>query len=109
MKREADDAMLEIKRRGSLIRRRREQRITQMLSAASFVMAFALIGVLSVMMGSGIVQTRSDYGSIRLSVEQCGYILVAVLALSLGIVLTLMIQRYRRKDNLNTDDNGTDN
>lgn len=100
MKYEKKEALTEIRRRGRLIKKQHDKKITQFLSMATFVATVALICSLSVFMGAGVTHTQSEYGSMLLPVEYGGYILVAVLAFAFGVMLTLVLQWYRKKKDI---------
>ncbi len=96
MKFTEDEAFLEITKRGAQIRKKKQQRQVKILSAASFMLTFALIGVLGVVGDFGLARGQTTYGSLMLSAESGGYILVAVLAFALGVLITITIQKYRK-------------
>lgn len=97
MKYTTDEAMKEIDRRGRIIRQKHERKVTRLLSSATLIVAFALVGTLSVLNNSAITQTQSSYGSFLLPASSGIYILVAVLAFVSGVAITLIIQRYRKR------------
>ena len=96
MKYTEGEAFLEITKRGAQIRRKKEQNRVKLLSSATFMLVFVLIGVLGAVGGFGMVGKQTTYGSLMLSAESGGYILVAVLAFAVGVLLTIAIQKYRK-------------
>ena len=96
MKYNTDEALKEISRRGRQIRKEHERRVTRLLSLATFITAFALIGVMGVLTDGGAYNTQSAYGSFLLSPEAGSYVLTAVVVFVLGVVVTLTIQHYKK-------------
>ena len=66
MKYNTEDALKEISRRGNLIRKQHEKKVTKLLSAATCITTFVLVGMLSVFSGTGVTGTQSAYGSFLL-------------------------------------------
>jgi hypothetical protein len=66
------------------------------LTATSAVLAVALLGVLGIFTGVGTA-TDTIYGSFILPAEAGGYILTAVIAFALGIVVAMTVRYYRNK------------
>ena len=93
-----DEALDEIFKRGKEIKRRQVRRRTHMLEAASFLLVFSLIGVIGAFSGSTGVTEETLYGSVILSAETGAFLLVAGIAFALGIVVTLTIQHFKKKD-----------
>ena len=98
MKYSVDEAFDEIKRRGERIRYRHEKTVGQGLSAAAFLVATALLGTIGVLGSREVQGMQTVYGSFLLPAEAGGYVLAAILAFALGVALTLMIQKYTKKD-----------
>ena len=84
--------------RSEKLRQRKELCALRGLSAA----AAALIWVLAVCIGApgrtGFAKSQTVYGSFLLSEETGGYVLVAVLAFAVGIVVAVLIHRHRGRD-----------
>lgn len=97
MKYNTDEALKEISRRGNLIKEKHNKRITHILSAATFVTAFVLVGALSVLSGTEVYGTQTAYGSFLLYAQAGGYVLTAVVSFMLGVIVTFLIQRFRSK------------
>ncbi|MCR5461131.1 MAG: hypothetical protein K6F51_14785 [Acetatifactor sp.] len=98
MKYDAEEGFEEIKRRGSKIRRRHEQRIRHVLYGTTAILAIALIGVLGTFAGANTAGTQTVYGAFLLSAGSGGYILTALLAFLLGILAALSVTHYRMDD-----------
>ena len=97
MKYTTDEALEEIYRRGEQIRDRHERRVTSILSAGSAVVGFLLIGLLSYYSGTGVDAVGQSYGSFLLFPDAGGYVLVAVIAFILGVLITVAARRYKRR------------
>ncbi len=101
MKYTTDEALEEIYRRGEQIKDRHDRRVTNILSASSFVVGFLLVGLLSYYSGTGVDAVGQSYGSFLLFPDAGGYVLVAVVAFVLGVLITVAAGRYRnRKDSV---------
>ena len=98
MKYSAEEGFEEIKRRGSKIRRKHEQRVRRILSGTTAILAIALIGVLGTFAGANTAGTQTVYGAFLLSAESGGYILTALLAFFVGVLAALSVTHYRIKD-----------
>ena len=96
MKYTTDEALEEIYRRGEQIRDRHERRMTSILSAGSAVVGFLLVGLLSYYSGTGVDAVGQSYGSFLLFPDAGGYVLVAVIAFILGVLITVAARRCRR-------------
>ena len=86
----------EVMKRSGTVRKKRELfklRIMAACPAALFVCLTVVIASLSGYAKAGMPGT--SYGSFLLSAETGGYILVAVLALVLGSVFTLLALKYK--------------
>lgn len=90
MKYTTQEAMQEIMRRSEIVAFRRNRKVCQRLSAAAAVLFAALVLVIVVFPGeAGTGASGSVYGSFLLSKAAGGYVLAAVIAFALGIVVTL--------------------
>ena len=97
MKYSEQEQLNQILIRSEALRRRKDLHAMQGLavSAASiFCMLAAFIGALG---RTGSEETRTVYGSFLLSAETGGYVLVALLAFTLGVAITILIQRHNEK------------
>ena len=92
-----DEALEEILKKSDLIRKKRENRKIQLLSGLIVLLFAGMILTVSMYAGSGTTRaTETAYGSFLLSSETGGYILVAVMAFTAGVVLTMILQKQRR-------------
>ena len=103
MKYTSEEGFEEILRRGKKIKEKKERQVTYALSAVTACLAVALLGVLSVFAGAGADGTQTAYGSFLLPMEAGGYMLTAVIAFALGVLVTVTIRRYRKKNNADSD------
>jgi len=99
MKFDANAEFREVLRRGSEIKRKKEQRTTRILAGTS-VGLFALLS-LSVYRIAGNVRpeegVRTAYGAFFLPSEIGGYVIAAVLAFALGVTVTLLCIRHKKQ------------
>lgn len=93
MKYTEQEQLQQILLRGEQLRRRKDLRAFKGLSAS----AAALLCALAVCIGSlgrtGFAESRTVYGSFLLSAETGGYVLVAVLAFVLGVVIAILLTK----------------
>lgn len=103
-----DDTAERVKRvrlRAKELHRKREKRLLGGLGLLCTALAFSLIGVIGLMTGSGHGGIVSGlYGATLLYEGAGGYVLVAVLALTAGVVVTALCLRYRRKTEKQKDE-----
>lgn len=95
------EQLCEIVKRSEKLRKQKVQRATRGLSAsvsALFVLLAVCIGVFG---RNGYMGTPTDYGSFLLAAEAGGYVLAAVIAFALGVVVTVLIHRFRNKNKRN--------
>lgn len=107
MKKSNDEAFEEIIKRGREIKRQRERRVSQVLYAAAFLLLFGILGVVGAVSGTGSAETAgASYGSLLLSAEYGVFVLIGVLAFALGVTVTILIQRKkkRQEDNVSEPD-----
>ncbi len=96
MKYTSDEAMERILRRGREIRSERDRRTTRILGGVSAALFTALIAVLVMMPGKSHAEAGSSvFGAFLLPSEAGGYVIAAVIAFALGIVITILAIRYR--------------
>ena len=109
MKYTTEEALTEIMRRKNQIVLRRSRRSCQVLSGVSAVLMAFLLLVICMMPGSpGSAFTGTVYGSFLLSAEAGGYVLAAVLAFILGVVITLLIQNRKKQTECIRDTQNTE-
>jgi len=101
MKYTKDEALEEIIKRGRKIRDKRNKRITDALSTATVIATFILFLSISIFTGNVVTGTHSAYGSFLLPTEVLGYVLVAVIAFVMGVIITVIVKKFKRteKDN----------
>ena len=98
MKHDIDEMLREVTMRSDTIIKRRETVKMRMLSGITVMLTVVLVSVVSVLSGVyGVNSQRSVYGSFLISEETGGYILVAIIAFTLGVIVTLLTQKYRRR------------
>ena len=98
MKYTTEKALNEIKRRARKIKQRHEKRITNILTGSASFCLIALFAVISAFSDSQVFGAQSEYGAFILPAETGGYVLVAVIGFTLGILITLLINRLKRKN-----------
>ncbi|MBE5925257.1 MAG: hypothetical protein E7271_12510 [Lachnospiraceae bacterium] len=101
MKYNTDDALSEIKKRGKLIKKKHEQRITKILSATTCLTTFLLLGAFSVFANTSVDNSQSVYGSFLLFADIGSYVLTAVIAFILGVIVTVLIKHYKNRNSTN--------
>ena len=99
MKYTKDEALDEIIKRGRKIREKRNKRITGILSTAVVVSTFLLILSVSLFTGNAFMGDHSVYGSFLLPTEVLGYVLVAVIAFVVGVVITVIVRKNINNSN----------
>ncbi len=104
-----EEALTEILRRSEQIACRRSRQQCRALFGAAGVLLAALAAVIAFVPGQGaLLQEGSVYGAFLLSAEAGGYVLSAVVAFLLGIVVTLLSLRMQRanreKNSMETSD-----
>ena len=99
-----DEAFEEIKRRGKSLKQRHERRERRVLYGATACLAVALLGVLSIFAGVNVSGAETAYGAFLLPAEAGGYVLTAVIAFALGIMIAACIRLYRNKNDAGSTD-----
>ena len=92
-----EEQMTEIRRRRFVYGERKKIR---RLAASAACMSLMLLGVMvfaPVVSGGTYAGVESVYGATILGPEIGGYVIVAILAFSLGIAVAILIQRKRNK------------
>ena len=96
----------EIRRRARQYRKRHERRVLSTLSVCSLLL-FAGIGILLRKVQSGGVPTVADsYGSVLLRGGASAYIVVGIAAFVVGVTLTVICIRLKKKKTNRTEDAG---
>ena len=99
MKYTKDEALEEILKRGRKIREKRNKQITGVLSTTTVILTFILFLSISIFTGNVVTGTHSAYGSFLLPTEVLGYVIVAVIAFVMGVIITVIVRQYKRKEN----------
>ena len=99
MKYTKDEALNEILKRGRKIREKRNKQITGVLSTTTVILTFILFLSISIFTGNAVTGTNSAYGSFLLPTEVLGYVIVAVIAFVLGVIITVIVRKNKRKEN----------
>ena len=97
MKYTTEDALKEINRRARVILEKRERRMTNILATAAGITLIALFAVIGEFSTVQIPNAQSEYGAIILSTGTCAYALTAVLGFVLGVCVTLLVKRLKKK------------
>ena len=92
-----------IRRRMQIRRRRREGRILTVLTCACLVLMTAVGTLLERVQLPGISTVESGYSSVLLRNGAGAYIVVGVAAFVVGVVLTLICIRWKKKDQMRHD------
>ena len=98
MKYTKDEALEEILKRGRRIREKRNKQITGVLSTTTVILTFILFLSISIFTGNVVTGTHSAYGSFLLPTEVLGYVIVAVIAFVMGVIITVIV-RKKNKEN----------
>ena len=99
MKYTTEEALAEIMRRSDQIIIRRDRRACRRLSGAAGALLTALVLVIALLPETAApAYNGSVYGSFLLSAEAGGYVLAAVIAFALGVVITLLCLKQRQKN-----------
>ncbi len=97
MKYTTEEAISEIMRRSRRVSIRRDRRACRKLSGAAGALFAVLVLVIALLPGKVAIEYSSSvYGSFLLSQEAGGYVLAAVIAFVLGVVITLLCLRYKK-------------
>ena len=97
MKYTSEETVAEILRRSDRIALHRSRRIGHVLSGTSCLLALMLLLVICMLTGNRAqAPAESAFGSFLLSAEAGGYVLAAVLAFVLGVIITLLCIRKQK-------------
>ena len=98
MKYSREEFLKEVLARSSRMDAEDQKRRVRLLSAATAVLSLVMIVVITGLVRiEATEEIKTIYGSILLSPQAGGYFLVAFLAFALGVAVTLMIQKTRKK------------
>ena len=95
---DSDAEFREILRRTETLRKRKERGTIQTLASSSA--AFLILLILGICLFSrreATEEIRSVYGAFLLPAEAGGYVLAAVAAFVIGVIVTVVCIRYREK------------
>ena len=93
-----DERLERMHARACELRKARDRKINDLLKSASALLFACLITVMSLLNGLHMpVEPGGNTGSSLLDSSAGGYVLAAVLAFALGVVLTLVLTRRNRK------------
>ena len=93
-----EGALAEIMRRSEVIVLRRNHRACRILSGVAGALFAMLVLVIALLPRKASIRYNgSMYGSFLLSQEAGGYVLAAVIAFALGVVITLLCLRYKKR------------
>lgn len=96
MKYSTEKALEEIMRRSRQIEVRRERRSVRIYSLASLLLIGALAVIISGMAGGPVpAGGQAVMGSFLLPAQAGGYVLTAVIAFTLGVILTIKTKKFR--------------
>ncbi|MCR5684957.1 MAG: hypothetical protein K6G81_05975 [Lachnospiraceae bacterium] len=100
MKYTNEETVNEVLKRSSKVRKEREKRAERVLAGAGTALLAALIAVIAFLprAGEGAQAVGTVYGSFLLGREAGGYVLAAVIAFVLGIVVTLLLIKRRNHE-----------
>ena len=98
MKYTKDEALEEILKRGRKIREKRNKQITGVLSTTTVILTFILFLSISIFTGNVVTGTHSAYGSFLLPTEVLGYVIVAVIAFVMGVIITVIVRKNNKEN-----------
>ena len=105
MKYTPDEALSQILRRSERVALRRKRRSCQRLGGiCSALLAVLVLGITVMPEKDAVTSADSVYGSFLLSREAGGYVLIALIAFVLGVTVTLLCLRYRKKQDATKDE-----
>ena len=100
--RSIEDQMAEIRRRSLLYREKKQIRTLSLLTSGLGVLLVAVMMFAPEVSGT-VEKSSSVLGSMILGPEAGGYVIVALLAFSLGIMVTIITQKYRKTDEMQNE------
>ena len=96
MKYSNQEQLNEILSRSKKLTERKEHRIMQSLYVTATALTFVLMLCIGAFTGKHSMNKTSSYGSFLLSEEAGGYILVAIIAFVVGIIVATLIYKQRK-------------
>ena len=92
MKYSLDESMHEFEKRIEILQKKRQKRLSRVLMSGVGMMSVVLIVALSIVIGPTTPgQGERLYGSFLLSQDAAGYVIIALIAFILGILLTVTV------------------
>ena len=95
--RSIEDQMDEIRRRSSLYREKKQIRRLSLLATGIGALLIAVL-VFAPGVSGTVGESSSVLGATILGPEAGGYVIAALLSFALGIIVTLITQKYRKTD-----------
>ena len=93
-----EESLHEIGARSRDLKRRKYRRMTCFLTSAAAVLTVMLVASIYMLAGVGDpVVSESVYGSYLISQSAGGYVLVAVIAFAIGIILAVAVRYFRNR------------
>lgn len=97
MKYDREARLREIMRRSEMIKNRKEHKKLYSLTASASAILLVLAAFIVDLGGIEAAGTEwTAYGSFLLSPQAGGYVLIAVIAFGVGVLSTLLTQKYRK-------------
>ena len=96
MKYTEQEQLGEILLRSEKLRKKKEKNVLKGLSTTAALLFLALATCIGTFGGTGILGSKTDYGSFLLSAETGGYVLTAVIAFVAGVITAVLIKRCRK-------------
>ena len=98
MKYQTEEALSQIRQRSRQFRRKREKQRIRLLACTSVVLFGALVFMIAgISKQVRLMSGMTVMGAFLLSAESGAYILTAVAAFIIGVVITMLTQKYRNK------------
>lgn len=97
--RTAEERLALLHRRADLLEKKKELTLLRLLGGASGSLAVCLLSLFALFGHGGHGIASSGYAATSLLSEQAGgYVLAALIAFALGVVVTVLIMRYKGRD-----------
>lgn len=106
-----DKALAEIMRRSRQMAQKRSRRLNRALSQSAVVLTIALITAVVLLpekTGTPVAADKTVFGAFILPQGSGGYVLSAVIAFCLGVVVTWLCCRKRREKQNDSENGGSD-
>ncbi len=97
--RNTEERIERLHKRAKQLEARRERRFTALAVSFCLILFASLLGIIRQVAGQITDVTVNSYaGASLLSSEAGGYVLVAVIAFMLGVVVTVLVRKHCKKD-----------